>query len=177
MAYRSGFSPDKDPKTAIPVAMDVIHHVVHTGIVYDFHTEDLDLDTSENLDTLLVVGAKEIHATFDLVAAGGRVEAFIYEGVTVSNNGTAVNLRNRNRSGFDDNDMLLKVYVGPTVTGTGTEIVKRQVFGTSSGAQRISSELRSSAERVLKPNTIYLLRQTAKADNCLVSLDGLVYER
>jgi hypothetical protein len=176
MSYRGGLAPEKDSLSGLPVAMDVLHHIVHGKYVQEFHVEDLDLDTSENLDTLLITGSKEVHITLDLVAAGGRVEAFIYEGATVSANGTAYGLKNRNRNGTD-NTLEAKLYTGPTVTGTGTEFVKRQVFGTSSGQQRISSQIGSSTERVFKPNTIYLIRQTAKADNCMITLDGLFYER
>ena len=156
------------------INIDRVHHEIHEGCMYDFHTEDLDLDNAENLDTLIVTGSKEAHITIDAEASGGRVAAFIYRDVTVSANGTEIVARNRNQN-FPD-AAVTKIYAGPTVTSIGTELVKRQILASSQGVAKISSAIRPSAERVLKPNTKYLLRQTSTADNIIVTIDAIFYE-
>ena len=156
------------------IVMDYTTHNVHSGKVRGFYNEDIDLDTGEILDTLIVVGANPIHIVLDLTAFGGQVIAEIYEGATVSLNGTPLRASRFNR--LLNVPIDYQVYTGPTVVNPGDLFVKRRVLAYAQGSSAITSQVKGAIERVFKPFTNYLIRQTAVSDNISLTLVGIVYE-
>lgn len=156
------------------IVMDYTTHNVHYGKVRGFYNEDTDLDTGENLDTLIVVGSRPIHIVLDLTAFGGQVIAEIYEDTVVSDNGTQLRASRFNR--ILNVPYEYKVYTGPTVVNPGELFVKRRVLAYAQGSGGITSQVRGATERLFKPYTNYLIRQTAVSDNIALTLVGIVYE-
>lgn len=156
------------------VIMEAIANYVHKGKVFAFYVEDTDIDTGENKDTLIVTGNYECHIVFDLEAFGGQLIAEIYEDTQTSDNGTEIkpSAFNRVASCLPET----KIYATPTVTNLGTKFVGRRVLAHSQGNNSITSALRASTERVLKPRSKYLLRQTGVSDNIAMTLVGTFYE-
>lgn len=154
--------------------MDDSHHLVHQKRLFSFHVEDIDLDTAQTIELLIVTGAKRFHLTDVIEVIGGQVTLNVYRNAVASNNGTEQSL-----SPFNDEttaSLLTKVYLGPTLTGDGTLWYPRRALGFAQGASKLSSSLRGNAERVLRANTKYLFRFTSAADNVAVTADFAVYE-
>jgi len=106
---------------------------------------------------LLKTGAKTVHIT-PTTKTSGKVVIGIFEGVTVTNDGTALVCRNYNRNGEDDG-CLSRAFHTPTYTG-GVQIKFNQSgFGSSPG-NAVPGDGSSGVEYVLKPNTSYVFLQT-----------------
>lgn len=163
----------------LAVTFDAGHLMVHEGYAHAFYAESLDLDINANMDVLVEVGAKPLHVVLALEALGGLLRGRIYRSPTTSAKGTLMGTPNFNDLEGRDKPLLTKVYLGPTVTDAGTLILPpagRLVLAAGQGASRVNSAVRAEFERVLRPNTTYLLRQTALADNVVVTLAGAMYE-
>lgn len=159
-----------DKYTSNICVTDSVEKAINEGKLFYCYFENLDSDTDENTDLLIKVGANSLHIVFTLDVTGGRTEALIYEGSTVSANGTPVTIENFNRN-FDGITVpLTTMFIGPTITAIGTEFVKRQAFASASGHADISSAINTGAKRIFKANTNYILRITSKADNCLLNV-------
>jgi hypothetical protein len=156
------------------IFLDAVTHYVHSGFVRGFYNEDTDLDTGENLDTLIVTGSKPVHIVLDLQAFGGQVVAYIYEGCKYSAEGTILRTSRFNRTINLPVEMM--AYTGPTITDVGDVFVKRRVLAHAQGNSGITSNVSTGVERVLAPFTSYLLRQTAVSDNIAVTLVGVFRE-
>jgi len=156
------------------IVMDVNTHKVHGGYVRGFYNEDADLDTGENLDTLIVTGTKPVHIVLDLEAYGGQLVAYIYEDCETSADGTELRTSRFNRTMTVP--IETKVYSGPTVVNVGDMFVKRRVLAHAQGNAGITSAIRGGTERVLKPRSKYLIRQTAASDNIAITLAGVFCE-
>jgi len=156
------------------VCLDANTYYVHQGLVRGFYNEDTDLDTGESLDTLIVTGSKSIKAIFDLQAFGGQLIAYIYEGAITSDDGTELRTSRFNR--MVNIPASYKVYSAPSVVSVGDQFVKRRVLAHAQGNSGITSAVTSGIERVLKPYTKYLLRQTAVSDNITLTLVGMIID-
>jgi len=142
------------------------HHEIHCGDSYEM-SHITDLGNGGVLDILVVVpnegliethpgdaqDTKQYHFKGTVVCESESTIEF-FEDVTVSNNGTALNVfcRNRNFSAGDEIDM----YHTPTVTSTGTRLVVAKV-GSGRG---FGGTVGRSDEFILKDNSLYLLRIT-----------------
>lgn len=90
---------------------------------------------------------------FAWLSDNGPCDTFMYEGSTVSANGSEITAYNSNRN--SSNQAQTKIFSGPTVTGTGTALVydllttTKQTSGTTALPQ---------TKWVLKPSTNYLFR-------------------
>jgi hypothetical protein len=144
------------------------------GLVHSFYIEDIDLDTGENKDTLIVTGKNCLFIDLDLQAFGGQLIAEIYEGTTVSDNGIELFPQPFNRN-FSAR-LTTKIYSGPTVVYTGIRFVARRVLSYAQGNGAIVSSFNLKHPRILKPMTMYLLRQTAVSDNIAMTLVGTLWE-
>lgn len=108
----------------------------------------------------------------------------IYEGTTVSANGTAVNIFNRNRkSGTNPTGSgMVSIFHTPTVTADGTLIYTSHA-GTQTGPGNQGGgsgfNTRGDSELILKDSTLYLVRITnAHATNAnQVAIDFEWYEQ
>lgn len=156
------------------IVLDAVTHYVHSGFMRGFYNEDVDLDTGENLDTLIVIGSKPVHIVLDLQAFGGQLVASIYEGCQYSATGTQLRTSRFNR--VINLPVEMMVYTGPTITNVGDEFVRRRVLAHAQGNSGITSSVSTGVGRVFKPYTAYLLRQTAVSDNISLTLVGLFRE-
>lgn len=154
--------------------MDDTHHLVHQKRLFSFHAEDIDLDTAQTLEILIVTGAKRVHLTDVIEVLGGQVTLNVYRNAVASNNGTEQTISPFNDETTDS--LLAKVYLGPTLTSDGTLWYPRRALGFAQGASKLSSSIRPGAERVLKSNSKYLIRFTSAADNVAVTADFAIYE-
>lgn len=148
------------------LTMPVEHHEIHCGDSYEC-SYITDLSNGGVLDVLIIVpneGLSETHPGDSqetkqyhfkgTIATEAEATIEFFEGVTVSANGTALDVycRNRNFSAGDEIDM----YHTPTVTGTGT----RLVVAKSGSGRTVGGTVSRSDEFILKDNTMYLLRIT-----------------
>jgi hypothetical protein len=145
-----------------------------SGKLWGFYREDTDLDTGESLDTLIVTGDKVVVCNFLLEAYGGQVIAYIDEDTITSDDGTLHPVSNFNRA--MQSPTGVRVYSAPTVVDVGKRFVSRRVLAHAQGNSGITSNVTAGVRRYLKPNSKYLLRQTAVSDNIVVTLVGSFYE-
>ena len=102
---------------------------------------------------MMVTGANAVYIR-PLIGVTQSFSLELYEGITVSADGTPVVVANRNRT--SSNVALSTVFRAPTVTDLGLQLLDDiAVGGTGPLAPGVST---SVAEWVLKPNTKYLLR-------------------
>ena len=167
------------------LTIPVEHHEIHCGDSYEA-TFVGELGNGDSIDILIVVpdegltetepglqqAVKQYHLKGAVsVEAEGTVEFF--EGVTVSANGTAIPIFNRNRNAATYVDFLA-IYQGATTTVTGTRIEVQKVgSGKSAGGEAGRSD-----EWILKDNTSYVLRitnNTTSANYYSLKLDYYVH--
>lgn len=148
-----------DHTTGALIVMESVHHEVHEGEMFHASYTASSLANGNNLDMLLVVGASEVHATWE-VFAGGQVTVTLYEAPTIqaAGDGTAVTAYNMKRA--STNAPTATVFHTPTVTATGTTtLVNGRILpGGTSPTTRVGGGIRSGAEWILKPSTKYLMR-------------------
>lgn len=142
--------------------LDSVHANVHAGMFYFGGHYNNAVAAGANLDILIVTGANyELHFV-PVVVSGGDAEFRLYEGVTVSANGTAIPPYNAKRSSSNTTDS--NHYHTPTVTAVGTQLIPTNfipggsgVFGSGGSG---GGPVRSGTEIDLKVSTNYLLRVT-----------------
>ena len=129
-----------------------------------FYVKNVYQNQSAVLTYLWKVGAKAATASF-AVKGTLKTNYSIKEAPTVTANGTAGTMLNRNRN-YPDDGLLMKRYTGPTAS-SGTEIFPGQVGSTSAPGQSSESPA-STVELDLKKNTDYLVTVTPSAANDVV---------
>lgn len=137
------------------VGLDFLRHLVDTGKLY-FYSARHATGTAPIIYRIKT-GSAVAHVTFNL-SAGAAATFDIIENVTITGEGTSVNIRNYNRRKAD-NDTVTKIFIAPTYTG-GTTFRTGQVgFGTNPG-QAISGGISGEIDYQLKPNTEYIATHT-----------------
>lgn len=143
------------------------HHEIHCGDSYTAH-HVADLTNGASIDYLIVVpnwgtvdgtnpgDDQSIKLAHLIGEVSGEAETsfYIYEGPTVTVNGTAVTSVNRNRNSSKTD--FLTIYQGATVSATGT----RLEYGKLGSGKVLGGAVNRTDEWVLKNNTTYLLRVT-----------------
>jgi len=147
------------------ITIPVEHHEIHCGDAYEF-SYIADLGNNGVLDILIIVpdegltetepglqqDVKQYHFR-GKVATEFESSVMFYEGATVTDNGTAISVYNRNRNASAYVDFL-DVYHTPTVTATGTLLESNKI----GSARSVGGPAGREEEWILKNNTIYLLR-------------------
>lgn len=148
-----------DSTTGALVTLETIHHEVHEGEMFHVGHTNSNVSNGANVDMLLVTGAKEAHAVWE-VFAGGQVTVTLYEAptVTAGNEGTALTAYNMKRA--STNTPTAAAYHTPTVGATGsvTLVNARILPGGTSPTTRVGGGIRAGSEWILKPSTKYLMR-------------------
>lgn len=138
------------------VIIDAIHAAIHKGLMYQSDVVNETLGDPGNLDVLVRVPAGKAAHLRSQASVGGNCRLFMYQGPTVTDDGTAVARHNRNL--FSSNESNTLVFSGPTTSALGTllpdGIIPGGIKGAGSGAQAGSFE-----EWVLPPGD-YLVRLT-----------------
>lgn len=150
------------------VTIDTVHERIHRGQSFlggHLWPVASAIADNANADLLIVTGSTPIHM-ISHISAGGQSEVYYYEGVTVSANGTAADLINKNRLSSVSSGCA--IYYGPTVTGTGTQLPSTLLaagVGNNLGGQAPAGGFDGSfdSEIILKASTKYLIRVTNRA--------------
>lgn len=153
--------------------IDLPHSKIHEGEHFNYR-EFHEIQTLGVLEHLVITPntTERIHMVISVGTTASNLTVELFEGATVSANGTLENTRNRNRN-FSDTPSAL-IYEGPTVTTTGDAIL-RQVVGSDEG--KTSALSRDNEELVFKQNTIYLLRITERdTSETVANLDFDFYQ-
>lgn len=148
----SGFGGYRNHVTAL----SVVHARTHQGTFFGATAEDAALANGANLDMLIRVGAETMHANFALVA-GGNAAVALFEGTTISAEGSVLTPQNHNRTSSRASNVLLNQ--GSTITLPGTKIAGGRILG-GTGGNADGGATDTNDEWLLAPNTSYLLRLT-----------------
>jgi len=150
------------------------HHEMHEGSHYFIKTYVENTGSSGTSDEFIFTtpaNGKRIHAKASLYADTDTT-VNIYEGSTVSANGTEVTPMNNNRN--STNTATLTAYAGPTVTDDGDIMWSSRNGG---GRRAVGVGLGFNYEIIVKPETIYLFRITKNtAADTVVDIDFFWYE-
>ena len=162
-----------DPVTGKPVyvnqytnrmkvdSIDFAHSKVHAGDFYTVSKISNAVASSGTLEIFIITGSTyELHMNFN-TSAGGDSEFYLFEGTTVSANGTALTPYNNNR--VSSNTAEASFYHTPTITGDGTQLYVDFVPGGSGvfgAGGTAGGPIRSGTEVILKQSTNYLVRVT-----------------
>lgn len=148
------------------IAIPPEHHEIHCGDSYTAHHVE-DLSNGNTIDYVIITpdwgdpvlgddpmgdqSVKVAHFVGEL-SGQAETEVFFYENPTITSNGNAlaVNNRNRNSSNID----FLNIYEGATISNTGIELEHSQ-FGAN---KSVGGSINRTDEWVLKNNTAYLAR-------------------
>lgn len=157
-----------------PVVIDGPHHETHCGDRYlTSYIEDVSAP-SGTAELLVIVpnevGAKRYHTEF-VVTTESEARLEVFEGPTVTANGTAISNYNRERDSV--NTSSLAVYHTPTTTADGTRI-----DAVHWGSGRSSGGSGRTDEWVLGNNTAYLVRVTnysATANHTTIKVDHYIH--
>ena len=109
-----------DKRSASLVSISEEHWVVHQGIAYHAGHKFTGVLTTNSVDLLIKVPAGKyphLHL-LDLYAGRGDIDLLLYEGATVSADGTSVPLLNLNRA--SSNTASSTIFHTPTVTDPGS---------------------------------------------------------
>lgn len=106
--------------------------------------------------------------------AGGLAQGYVYEGPTVSAEGTTITPLNRDRA--SSNTPGITVKHTPTVTDIGTAIHDGDWMGGTAGARKGAGDERAAQELRLAPSTTYLWRLTARVNNIRLGIELDWYE-
>lgn len=144
-------------------SIDSIHAKVHEEDLYDAGHKFIDVSSSGGTAEILLKNpaGNEAHirnASFLPDTAPGEVE--IYEGTTVSADGTSVDEVSRNRENPGGND--LSIFRGPTITSDGTQL---KPFGIVGGRKIGALGEDRGEEWALDADTNYLIRYTNLSSN------------
>lgn len=148
------------------VTVDSEHHKVHIGetMIVGYSTPDASpLADNASLDLWASVPAgQHPHIEWEMWCEG-LAQIYVYEGPTVSDEGTLLVPHNRNRN-YADESPGLTVKHTPTVTDTGIPLHDgRWIGGPGPGNQPgETGSSRAAIEIVLKPETTYLFRVTSR---------------
>lgn len=153
------------------VVIDTVHDRIHRGQMFSASFVNAALGSAGTLEVLLVVTG-DAHLRLKGSSGGdGRLQ--IYEGTTVSANGAALSLPNRNRGSALST--TLAAYSGPTITADGTLLYDTIIPGGSGNFSGGGSGGFLEEFDLVAGN--YLIRLTniaASAEPCSINVD--VYE-
>lgn len=158
------------------VTLPMDHMVVHQGKLY-LVEYSASVNNAASMNILIKTPAgQELHSAFS-VAVGGACTVYLFEGTTVSNDGTPITPVCQNRVYADG--ISTTFFHTPTITGDGTALINgRLIPGGNSPTTRIGAQARDGAEWLLKPSTNYCLRITNTSGSAAVVNPSMqVYER
>lgn len=158
---------DQSSDAFVVLSSDQKH--IHSGEVF-MVSGQADLNTDDTLDILFVSSPLvTTHLTFQ-IRATVETNLVLYEGTTVSDNGSAVSITNHNRQSI--NVPKTKAYSGPTVTDEGTQLLELH-FGSG---QQTGGHSMHDNEIILAKDTNYLLRVTSEANSNDIGFQSHWYE-
>lgn len=155
----------RDKISGAGVVIDTDHNRIHDGHYYGVSFVDLVFAASAVFDMRISTGADTPHMKFG-PACSASFRTQLYEAASLSV-GSALTIFNRNRNS-DRVSKMAAITTAPTVGGVGTLIYdtinsagpKNGVAVSGGPYSSPDSIMNAQQERILKPNTEYLLRVT-----------------
>ena len=132
-----------DPYVHAVTVIQEEHRLIHDGFYFSASGITLNVASGANLDLLIKMPAGSIgHLVLvEYALEDTPVDITFYEDVTVSADGTPVNIRNHNRVVANDTSGA-SMYEGPTITDLGTKLYERYIpnqgIGASGGATLVA---------------------------------------
>lgn len=160
-----------DPYGPWAVIIPVEHHQRHEGEMFSAKYSDATLADTDTAVLHIKTGASYSHL-FWAASAGLAYTVELFRGPTLSNNGTAVTVHNANDN--SDKTSTTTAFHTPTVSNNGTSL--EGPFYVGGGAQRPGGSNRQDSERILLPNTSYLIVLTSRANSNLGSVVAEWYD-
>jgi len=156
----------RDPKTNIDIIMDYNHYKIHDSQMYNISFSDT-IAAAATKEFYMYTGTGEPHIKFD-VTTDGQAKIEMYEGITVSANGTSVTVHNMHRDSTDS--CAAVVFAAPTWS-TNSEILLAVdlIPGSGKNASQIGSTARVDTEWIFKSDEKYLLRITNQAGSTITA--------
>lgn len=146
------------------------HRLSHDGMVFHASGKQLALANAASAEFAMVVPAGSYphvqRVRLDLER--GDIDLLMYEGATLSDNGTPIPTRNVNRN--SPNTSLVPIFGAPTITDDGTLFHTHWVPPTGSGVGSSEGIMDVSAfgeEWILAPSTNYMWRITNNSGGTL----------
>jgi hypothetical protein len=134
---------------------------VHDGDLFSFSNNGT-ITAGSSIILLGKVGAKQVHFDgFVIDISQGAFLIEFFESPTVTSNGTAQTVSNRNRASLTTPTMAL--YSGTTVSADGTLIANDKLLSIGNGNNVISGSAGIDDSWVLKINTDYIIKLTNQA--------------
>ena len=119
-----------------------------------FYTEDITtIAGGADEDILLKVGSEKVWL-FAIVDADDILDILLYEGTTVSADGTALTINDMNRT--TDNTCSVSPFTGPTITADGDLLEQESILNVARSAR--VGFVRIRVGWLLAANTNYLIR-------------------
>jgi len=166
-----------DSSTHNIISLDQAHHEAHDGELFSYSGYDLDLDSGETIEVVLVTPNTDIEQHI-LYTVGGALQTVVqaYEGCTHTI-GSTYEAYNHNRRSSNTTTLTLAAVATDGSDGT---LIYSTGFGTATGvgATRVTGggSARGDNEWILKKNTKYLFRITSQTDNNSVNFNLSWYE-
>ena len=169
---------NRDPVSFADTVIDALHRHTHDGFVHHLSGKVTGMIDTDVDNFLLVPGGAPHFQRFRIAASRGDIDIQVYEGTTVSANGSEVGSNNTNR--FSSNVAATKLYSGPTITDDGTLIHTTWMPPTATGTGQSASGLvgeTNGEEWILSPANNYLIRITNNSGATIAySYEMLWYE-
>ncbi len=133
---------------------------VKNGTQWEFSNSNNSLAAGASQDTILVTGSKPVLVKSRQIGfTGTGVTARVYKS-SVFSGGTVASVYNLNTGSSNTKESV--VYLSPTVTSVGTEVAAPTytIGSVDQGQRTVGTFVASGLERVLAPNSTFLLRIT-----------------
>jgi hypothetical protein len=139
------------------VTISYEHSRIHSNRAWTAFREINSLASAGTSTVLIKVADENPHLRYISVDAALSTKIKLFEGTTVSENGTAIPAyRSNRRAGDSDNG--IKLFHTPTISNNGTQIDSWFIAGSvTSGAGTVNFD---QEEYILKSNTNYLIQIT-----------------
>ena len=139
------------------VFIDIIHHHIHDGDMFQADRLEEGVANDGTVEMLIKVPAGGVaHASFT-AQAGGDARLQLFEGPTITADGTPVTPVNRNRTSTKVS--AVSVFHTPTTSAAGTPLPDKLIAG-GSGGNSAGGQTEPFAEWNLKADEDYLFRIT-----------------
>lgn len=139
--------------------LDALHSKTHEGLAYEITHEFPNVAEGASAHILIRTGNRHAVHMRPMFFSEGAAHMYVFEGTTVSADGTPKAPLNKNRAwGGPAN---LTAFTGPTVTNDGLQLTVFPVFSATGPGQTSSGGSGGDFEEwVLKNDTTYLFRAT-----------------
>ena len=147
-----------DQSGALPMLTE-FQAAVHAGESFSYAASQIGLASAGVVTLLGRTGTKQVHFDgFKVTVSNAPFRIELFEAPTVSNAGTLLDSRRRNRA--NANVSLMTIYSTPIFSATGLILDDDLIPQISQGAQNSSGQGTVDDGWVLKANTDYLIRLT-----------------